>query len=245
MSQDKKKGNGNTLAIISLIVTLIAALLGSPLLVEWFKNAQNAGTPTAVVSQTPPEETEAPITLTPLPGYTEQTLIFQEDFDNDNVSGFAYEGNWQVNKDKNNRVLEAGGTGKAIFGPSDFTNGVIEFRVQIQESSDDAYATMDFRENGNKTYALSIMENQLTLGTREGDNPVEPFGTDSVRSLVFEKGAWYLIRIEVRGPEMIVYVDDNRIMSASDSQMNKGGLSFGMNAGMQAAFDDVRVWELK
>jgi hypothetical protein len=238
MSQDEKKSGGNTLTIISLIVTLVAALLGSPVLVEWIKSQQATATPSTPITQTP-------IVVTPLPDYTDQILIFHEDFDSDNVSGFSYQGNWQIGKDKNNRILETGEPGKATFGPSDFTNGIIEFRVQIQNGAEGNAAAVNFRESGNTAYALVIAENQIFLGLRDGNGSVQVLSDESVRSLVFEPETWYLIRVEVRGPQMIVFVDNNRIMSASDDRLSKGGLSFSVNAPMQTAFDDVSVWELK
>jgi hypothetical protein len=242
---ESRKNNSLAIAIIGLIGTAITAIFGSPVLVEWIRSRQVTATPPAIVTQIPAENTEVPIIVTPQNNFTEQVLIFREDFDNDNVSGFAYEGNWQVVKDKNNRVLEATGPGTATFGPSDFTHGVIEFRVQIQESSGDSMAAVSFRNNGNTSYTLTFAENQLVLGQREGSNFVQPFSNETTRSLVFEKGAWYLIRVEVRGPDMIVFVDNNRIMSASNGNLSKGGLNFSVGTGMQVAFDDVNVWELK
>lgn len=44
---------------------------------------------------------------------------------------------------------------------------------------------------------------------------------------------------------MLVFVDNNRIMSARDDRLSKGGLSFSAEAGMRVAFDDVKAWELK
>lgn len=240
--EERTKDRSMLIAIIGLVGTLIAALLGSPVLVELLRNNQGTETPTAVVTQ-PPGSTESVVTQTP--ALTEQVLIFQENFDNDNVSGFAFAGNWQVGKDKNNQVLESSGPGTATFGPSDFTNGVIEFRVKMQENSGNAMAAVNFRDNGQASYALTFSENQLVLGYRENNGPVQAFGSDTTRALVFENGAWYLIRIEVRGQQMIVFVDNNRIMSASDNRLRKGGLDFSVDTGMQAAFDDIRVWELK
>jgi len=246
MSKDNnKKENSIIIAIIGLIGTAITAIFGSPVLVEWIRTRQVTSTPPSIVTQIPVENTDVPVIITPLPNFTEQILIFQEDFDNDTVSGFAYEGNWQVVKDKNNRVLESKGPATAIFGPSDFTNGIIEFRVQIQESTSGSTAVANFRDRGNSSYALALAENQLVLGQREGKSPVQAFSGETTRSLVFQKNAWYLIRVEVRGPEIIVFVDNNRIMSARDERLSKGGLSFSVDADMQAVFDDVKVWELK
>jgi len=226
----EKKDNATTIAIIGLVGTLIAALLGSPVLVELIKDKQ--------ATETPPTDTETK-------NFTEQTLIFREDFDNDTVSGFSYEGYWQVGKEKNNLILETSQAGKATFGPSDFTNGMIEFRLKIQDNSGNGAAAINFRESGDSAYALALAENQLKLGHRHNKRPVQSFSGESTRSLAFEKGAWYLIRVEVRGPEIVVFVDNNRIMSAIDNQLSTGGLSFSVDEGMQVSFDDINVWELK
>lgn len=246
MSQkDSKRNNSISIAIIGLIGTIVTAVFGSPVLVEWIKSRQITATPPAIATPMPSEEIKPTTVVTSIPGLNEQVLIFQEDFDNDNVSGFSYQGNWQIGKDKNNHILKATGAGKATFGPSDFTNGVIEFRVQIQENTGIGVATVNFRERGGNAYALAVKENQLVLGLREGDSPLKAFNAESMRSLVFESDAWYLIRVEVRGPEIVIFVDNNRIMSASDDRLSKGGLSFSVENLMQAAFDDVKVWELK
>jgi hypothetical protein len=229
--ENNKKETTIAIAIIGLIGTAITAIFGSPVLVEWIKSRQATAAPPAIVTQAPE--------------FTEQILIFREDFDNDAVSGFAYVGTWQVVLDRNNRILETTGPGTATFGPSDFTNGIIEFRAQIQSSTGGSMAAVNFRNSGNESYALALAENQLVLGQRENNSQAQAFNGETTRSLVFEKGVWYLIRVEVRGSEMIVFVDNNRIMSANNNQLIKGGLSFSVDEGMQVAFDDVRVWELK
>ena len=242
---DSRKNNSIAIAIIGLIGTIVTAVFGSPVFVEWIRSQQTTVPPTAIVTQLPPIETENPVIDTPEPSFSEKILIFREDFDNDNVSGFAYDGYWQVGKDKNNRILETTGPGKAIFGPSDFTNGVIEFRMQIQENTGDGIAVVNFRDNGETAYALSFTMNQLDLGYRESNGSIQTFSAETTRSLLFEKDAWYLINIEIRGSQIIVYVDNNRIMSASDQRLGKGGLNFTIDSGVQAAFDDIQIWELK
>ena len=232
MSQDNSKRNNSiTIAIITLIGTIGTAVFGSPVLVEWIKSQQATVTPPAIVTQASE--------------FTEQILIFREDFDNDNVSGFAFEGNWQVVKDKNNRILEANEQGLANFGPSDFTNGIIEFRIQLQQTNEGANTAVNFRSTEKDTYALAFLENRVIFGYRENNGYVTPFDTSTSRSMVFEPGIWYLIRIEARASELIVFIDNNRILSASDNRLQKGGLNFSLDYGLQAAFDDVKVWELK
>ena len=237
------------IAIIGLIGTLVAAALGSPLLVELLKDKQATETPPIIVSETPSANTQQ------TPEFKDQILIFRENFDSDNVSGFSYDiGQWQLGKDKSNRVLEGDSTASspdavsaAIFGPSDFTNGVIEFRIRVNQFASDATASLRFRYTNQSTYSLSFLQNQVILGYRNSQNDwvLEPFSNETSRSFLFEQGVWYLVRLEARGSEFTVYIDNNRLFSTSDNRLQKGGLEFALNPGYRVMFDDVSVWELK
>ena len=252
---DKKDNNAMTIAIIGLIGTLVAAALGSPVLVELIKSKQTTETPPAIVTETRTGNTENPNTKTPAASFTEQTLIFSEDFENEKVSGFAFDGGkWQIAKDRSNKVLEGDAstlaptsTAMAIFGPSDFSNGIIEFRIRVNKFSSDSTANINFRDSNQSTYSLAIMQNVAIFGFRESQNDwyLEPFSSETSRSFLFEESVWYLIRIEVRGSQFVVFIDNNRLFSANDSRLEKGGLVFALNPGYQVMFDDVKVWELK
>jgi len=249
MSKEKKDNSGMIIAIIGLIGTLVAAALGSPLLVELLKDKQATATPPITVTETPGSITQQ------TPEFTEQTLVFSEDFDSDNISGFSYDiGQWKIGKDKSNQVLEGDSTtsspnavATAIFGPSDFSNGIIEFRIRVNQFASDATTSLRFRYTNQSTYALSFLQNQVILGYRDSQNDwiLEPFSNESVRSFLFEQGVWYLVRLEARGTEFTVYIDNNRLFSASDNRLQKGGLEFTLNPGYRVMFDDVKVWELK
>jgi len=256
MSKEKKDNSGMIIAIIGLVGTLVAAALGSPLLVELLKNKQATETPASIVTETPVTKVETPdIHTQGPPEFTEQNLIFRENFDNDNVSGFSYDvGQWQLGKDKSNQVLEGDSTASspdavsaAIFGPSDFTNGIIEFRIRVNQFASDATASLNFRYTDQSTYSLSFLQNQVILGYRDSRNDwvLKPFSNETSRSFLFEQGVWYLVRLEARGSEFTVYIDNNRLFSASDNSLQKGGLEFTLNPGYRVMFDDVSVWELK
>lgn len=249
MSKEKKDNSGMVIAIIGLIGTLVAAALGSPLLVELLKDKQATETPPSIVTETPNPNTQQ------TPEFTEQIPIFRENFDNDNVSGFSYDvGQWQISKDKSNRVLEGDATASppdvvttASFGPSDFTNGIIEFRIMVDQFANDASVSLRFRSSSQSAYSLSFAQNMVSLGYRDQQNSwnLEPLSNNSSRSLLFESGVWYLVRLEARGAEFIVYLDNNRLFSASDSRLQAGGLEFTLNPGYKVMFDDIQVWELK
>jgi hypothetical protein len=243
------------IAIIGLVGTLIAAALGSPLLVELIKNKQATETPPGIVTEAPADNTESPDINTPPPSFTEQTLIFSENFDNEKTSGFAYDGGqWQVGKDKSNKVLEGdstsvslGAVARAIFGPSDFSNGIIEFRIRINQFGNEETANLSFRYTNQSEYSLAVMQNLAILGYRDSQNDwhLEPFSDETLRPFTFEEGVWYLVRIEARESQFSVFIDNNRLFNASDERLQKGGLEFALNPGYLVMFDDVQVWELK
>ena len=66
----EKKDNAMTIAIIGLIGTLVAAALGSPVLVELIKDKRATETPAASV--------ETPDGNTQVPAFTEQNIIFSD-----------------------------------------------------------------------------------------------------------------------------------------------------------------------
>jgi len=254
MSKEKKDGSGLIIAIIGLVGTLVAAALGSPVLVELLKGDQATETPASIVTETPVTGISTPDTQGP-PTFNEQVLVFRENFDNDNVSGFSYDvDQWQIGKDKSNQVLDGDTTNSspdsvsaAIFGPSDFTNGIIEFRIRVNQFVGGSGVSLRFRNSVQAAYSLSFAQNEIGLEYRNGQNnwAAEPLSNESSRSLLFEAGVWYLVRLEVRGAEFTVYVDNNRLFSASDDRLQKGGLEFTLNPGYRVMFDDVQVWELK
>jgi len=252
------------------------AALSSPVLIELIKSKQATETPagsveTPVGSKETPvgsKETPAGSTVTPsgssvtpaagseTPAYSEKTLIFSEDFENDKASGFSFDGGeWGIGKDKANKVLQvdstslsAGTLARAIFGPSDFSNGIVEFQIRIDRfDENDGTANLFFRYSNQYTYSLAVTQNHITLGYRENQNDweLEPFSEETSRPFTFETGVWYTIRLEARGSQFTVSIDDNRIFSANDSRLQKGGLEFTLNPGFQAMFDNVNVWELK
>jgi len=250
MSKDEKekKDNAMIIAIIGLIGTLVAAALGSPVLVELIKDKQ--------VTETPVSSTQIPAASTQTPAFTEQTLIFSEDFENEKVSGFSYDGGqWNIVKDRSNKVLEgdstslaSGTVAKAIFGPSDFNNGIIEFQVRvIQFAGKDGSADLYFRETNQSTYSLTLSQDYIILGYRDSQNDwfLEPFSEEPSRPFSFEPGAWYSIHLEAREAQFTVSIDGNRIFNASDSHLGNGGLEFNLSPGFQVMFDEVNVWELK
>ena len=86
MPKQKKDNNALTIAIIGLVGTLVAAALGSPVLVEYIKSKQATATATIPppVIQVTDQDSSSPVG-------TNHVLIFSQDFEKDITSGFAFE----------------------------------------------------------------------------------------------------------------------------------------------------------
>ncbi len=267
--EKEKKDNAMTIAIIGLVGTLVAAALSSPVLIELIKSNQATETPAGSVDtpvgntetpsgsiETPTGSVETPVASSLTPAYSETNLIFSEDFENDKASGFSFDGGeWSIGKEKSNKVLQVdttslaqGTVARAIFGPSDFDNGIIEFQIRIDQFvGNDATANLYFRSSNQSAYSLALMQDYTILGYRDSQNDweLEPFGAETSRPFTFETGTWYSIRLEARGTQFTVSIDNNRIFNAEDSRLQKGGLEFILNPGLQAMFDNVNVMEFK
>jgi hypothetical protein len=120
-------------------------------------------------------------------------------------------------------------------------------QVRINQFGNDETANLSFRYTNQATYSMVVMQNLTILGYRDSQNDwyLEPFSDETSRPFIFEEDVWYLVRIEARGSQLSVFIDNNRLFSASDSRLQKGGLEFTLNPGYRVMFDDVQVWELK
>ena len=64
---------------------------------------------------------------------------------------------------------------------------------------------------------------------------------------VLKSNQWYLVRIEVYGDQLSLYVDDQLYLSAQRDTISSGGIGFIGDTSKKTEFDvdDVRVWKLK
>jgi hypothetical protein len=231
----KKMDTAVIVAIIGLSGTVIAALFSSPVLIALLERK----TPTA-----PPTETS--------PTDGDRVLVFSQDFEDDTTSGFAFdEGDWKIIRDKSNKVLEGIADvstpdiyPSATFGPSDFADGVVEFKIKFNQFTNDESASLHFRYTNQATYSVLFMQDNIGLGYRDmqiGGNFV-PLSEETYRPFNLAVGTWYGIRLEARGDRFSLYVDGNRLFSASDNRLQRGRLIFAIAPGFKVTMDNVKVW---
>jgi len=211
-----------------------------------------AETATATITTPRPTRTTDPATATiGAPQVLQQ--VFKADFENNFASGFGFTfGDWKIIKDKANHVLQGDSAGSvtpagiAYFGPSDFADGTVEFRVKFPFQSSNLY--FEFRQDeANGGYALYLDPDNkvVALGTHKQVNKNWQFaelGSGSQQAFTFQKDTWYKIRLDVKRDKMTVSIDDNLILSASDSHLAHGRLRFTLDPNSIVDFDDVNVW---
>jgi len=242
MSNKKSKIDTNVvIAVIGLIGTIVAGLLASPLLPKWLGQEEEPSTTPVVTTVVVTSEVSGEV-----PMVRKESLIFSNDFETGTTSGFAFNSNeWQVTKEKNNPLLELSGQGSdsttAIFGPNDFTDGYIRFRVNFQHF--DGFQ-MRFRSAGNgEAYGLLMnpLSGAVILGYGNGlelvelENGNRPFG--------FNEDVWYDVKVEIAGAQMTVWVDENKLLVGTDLRLQKGGLQFYALGDSTVWVDDVEVWQ--
>ncbi len=218
-------------AIIGLAGTIITALANSPVLLELLKNS--------------PTETDVPL--------DEAQRIFGADFEDGKTSGLSFHiEDWAIVKDKSNKVLEVDTTSYpddafltvATFGPADFNNGVLEFKIKYEEIGG---VYTDFRLRNMAKYSLylngkggnvSVSYNSDAQGWKPTLLP------DSIIPFSFQTGVWYTVRLEAQGTYFTVYIDGNKLFTATDENQEYGGLEFNMDPDTKVLIDDIQVWSL-
>jgi hypothetical protein len=223
--KSKKVDTAIMVAVIGLIGTIIAALLSSPVL-------------TKLVERTPD-------------ALQDEELIFSQNFESESSSGFGFEiGDWNVIQDGTNYVLQGTATessvpaARAFFGPADFADGVIEFRFKFIQAGD---LYFDFRHQETGVYVLyfhpEVQNVVLAINAPQGsDWQFTELGAESIQPFTFQENTWYLVRLEVQGSQFTVFLDGNRIMSASDTRLKNGRLRLVLAPDEVVFVDDVKIW---
>lgn len=242
-AKSKKTDTVVIVAIIGLVGTVIAALFSSPVLIALLER------------KTPvPGSSEASVTAAPSTN-ANKVLVFNQDFENDSTSGFAFDGgDWKISNDKSNKVLEGIADKSepdiwpmATFGPSDFANGIVEFKIKFSQLQDDTSASLHFRYTREATYSVTMMPSGVEMGYRDSKSKwtISLLSEETSRPFTFTIGTWYVIRVEAYGDRFSLYIDDNRMFSASDDRLQRGLLILSLAPGYRIMIDDVKVWSLE
>ncbi len=226
----KKLDTTVLVALIGVTGTVIAALISSPILGKLFDSGTPASTATASAA--------------------DNGLVFVNDFENGQTSGFAFSTDqWQVIRADGNQVLELSGLSNnsttAEFGPNDFSNGEILFRLNFKNSGG---FVVNFRSSvGVQTYTLYFApaSNEISLGYASAEHnwDLEPFDGSSVRPFQFAEDIWYSVKLQASGDQFAVWVDGNKILTSNDPRLQQGTMELEVETDGTVWLDQVEVWE--
>lgn len=211
-------------------------------------------TETPVISKLPSDTPTPKLTNTPLPPTSIPTptiivpgsILFEEDFEDGKAQKVAHiSGNWQIVMDESgNKVYNIDNSNGFAFPSIDFGSTTwkdyaIEYRVKFL-SDKSKWGILEFRrsEDGSHKYVVSLDATAVNLlYTLQGTDwrPITALEYN------FKRGVWYSVRVEVRGVEIKVYIDDSLTINTEDSQISVGSLNMQVGPGTHVQFDDIRV----
>jgi hypothetical protein len=58
------------------------------------------------------------------------------------------------------------------------------------------------------------------------------------------RNEWFLVRFEVQGDSLKLFIDNQLAAAATRTSYYKGGIGYYMGGGDEVHFDDIRVWQL-
>lgn len=240
-----------------------------PLITTVSEQEQTQNSP--IVGATPHQnETMNPTPVTPITPTTatdtsgtalvDDKPVYSEDFESGFAQGFQFLwGNWSVVDDgTGNKVLEQNNNSEwseVKFGPDSFSDGVVEFRFRVVRDSDGYNSVVLYLretpgENGT-TYNISYSAVTGITGVSytppgKGWQPVEATsGAAKVFPAVGTSiGSWVTMRVVAQGKQIQVFLDNDLIITASDSRISKGILTLGAFENRVVQFDDFKVWKL-
>jgi hypothetical protein len=190
------------------------------------------------------------------------TLLWSDDFNDGFTHGFSFHGgDWRVVDDGTGiKVLQVisptSCCATTTFGPDNISDGIVEFRFRVISADYQAqkyFLFINYRfstPNGEITsYYLTyipypegpVLFLGYSPGTGASGDRLE--GTSGSGSIPSQVGDWTTLRVELKGKNMRVFVDENLMISAYDSRIIQGALQITANGPLVVQFDDFKVWD--
>jgi hypothetical protein len=162
-----------------------------------------------------------------------KVILFYDDFEDGDSTGWNLEGGWSVVQEDNHSILKGVGVCSADIGPKQWTDYVLETRIKFNQS-----AIVNFRfTSDSQTYFLDILPEgailyrQLTNATLLAKSALE-----------LQENKWFNLKIKVYGPVIDCYIDDSHILRYRDDNPLTGGtIGFELPTNSSLYVDDVIV----
>lgn len=172
-------------------------------------------------------------------------VLFSDDFENGAGNWATQDGNWSVVSDDGSNVYYQS---KATEGRSwvpnlSWADCSVQARVNVVDfnGSNRVYVCARYKD-GNNFYAASLT-NSSSGGKLELRKKVNGSTTTlASKTYRLKTGAWYDVKIEVRGSQINMYVNDELQLTATDTSLSAGSVGLIAYKAL-AKFDDVVVTE--
>ncbi|HXQ39069.1 MAG TPA: family 16 glycoside hydrolase, partial [Anaerolineales bacterium] len=199
----------------------------------------------------------SPTPVTPTPESEIGQLVFDENFD-DGIANEITPNNtkWKIVDDSQGgklfQVDGKPGSGEDWYGFSlastTIADGTIEYKIRVldYELSSGGSVLCGFRGFPGGSYLF-----ELAVGTKSvfmhhqhkaGANYTWSLLDNATAPYILDKNVWYEVRIDIKGNEFTVYIDDKKALTATDDRIKSGNIGFGTLPNTVAQFDDIRVW---
>ncbi|MFQ5858968.1 MAG: hypothetical protein ACE5LU_25490, partial [Anaerolineae bacterium] len=176
------------------------------------------------------------------PDRLQQTVLFDDDFEDGNVDGWSTLSNWDIEQEGDNQVLSASGDAFGVAGSLAWVDYSLEARVKVK-SGEGVLAGFRLSESTG-AYILGMTHDGLFLGKERSGGDFTQLATVSTP---FDPDTWYIIRIAVVGSgsaDIRVYVDRTLKLIYRDEQdpLRFGVVFFApLEEGSHVQVDDVLV----
>jgi outer membrane murein-binding lipoprotein Lpp len=160
-------------------------------------------------------------------------VLFFDDYETGDASGWDFEGDWAVIQEDSNYVLRGVGPCSTFIGSQEWTDYVFQARIKFSQS-----ANVNFRfVSESETYLLNILPEGLRLNKQL---LTEAFLAQSAMSLT--ENEWIDLKIETRGNNIKLYVDGTLLLSYTDrDSIQSGSIGFVLPENSAIYVDDVIV----
>jgi len=203
----------------------------------------DTATPTVTPTSTHTPTKTPTATITPIP--TDSILYF-EDFEDGKADKWDhFLGRWSVANEAGNNYWVGKGpsmlpNAKLRLGQSTWTDYAFESRIRIITGTVNLTLRRDDTRTPNYTAHINPDENLVYLWVFDGMH----LKTISSGSPSLKANQWYMVRFEVKGHDLKLFIDDELVTSGTDTLIDIGGVGYYMGGSDEVHFDDVKVWSL-
>lgn len=193
------------------------------------------------------QEAQAEPSLTPIAN----NILFEENFEDGRVDKLTYiSGDWKIISDESknnlydmNNTTSSGYWPEIHFGSESWKNYEVKFRMRSFETGL-GWAAIGFRrdEINAHDYIVYIDPQGASLNywaQVSGNHEI------TYRSHNLERGVWHWIKVDARGTEINVFIDDVAVISTDDSRYSTGGVIMQVGYNSHIQFDDIQVVRLE